>query len=179
MNRIPAMSEALIQDCEEQFRRLCRQKGVLFTAQRRAVLRAVLELGSHPTAGEVYTCAMVQRMRVSRATVYRTLENLAQLGAVTKVGHGGCSIRYDGRIERHHHLVCLGCNTVTDIALSGLDRIPWPDARKFGFTVKDFRVQLNGLCRRCSSEKNRLQTQGDPHGNTEFNGKHCHAPHRR
>ena len=156
MTRVPAMSGVLKRQYEEQFRQRCRQKGVPFTAQRRAVLRAVLELGSHPTAGEVYASAVVRRARVSRATVYRTLENLARLGSVIKVGHGGCSIRYDGRIELHHHLVCLACNTIMDIASTQLDGIPLPDAGKLGFEVKDFRVQLNGLCQHCSTDKDKL-----------------------
>jgi Fur family transcriptional regulator, stress-responsive regulator len=157
MGRTAAMSEVMKRRYEGQFRQLCREKGIPFTAQRRAVLQAVLELGSHPTAGEVFASAVVRRARVSRATVYRTLESLARLGAAIKVGHGGCSIRYDARVELHHHLVCQGCNTIMDIANSQLDRIPIPDVRKFGFVVKDFRVQLNGLCRNCLINKKKHQ----------------------
>jgi Fur family peroxide stress response transcriptional regulator len=153
---MPAMSEAMKKQCEEEFRRLCREKGVPYTTQRRAVLQAVLELGNHPTAEEVCSSAIVRNAGVSRATVYRALESLARLGAVIKVGHGGSAIRYDGRIELHHHLVCLRCNAITDIASAGLDSTPVPDTTEFGFCVRDFRVQLSGLCRRCRTDNPKL-----------------------
>ncbi len=155
---IPEMSEGLKKHHEEEFRRLCREKGVPYTTQRRAVLQAVLELGTHPTAEEVCSSAAVRGARVSRATVYRTLENLAQMGAILKVGHCRSAVRYDGRVELHHHLVCLRCNAITDIASAGLDETPIPDTAEFGFVVKDFRVQLSGLCRRCQTHKSKTQS---------------------
>ncbi len=137
---------------------MCREQRVPYTAQRRAVLRAVLELGTHPTAEEVCSSAAVRSACVSRATVYRTLESLARMRAILKVGHGGSAVRYDGRIAMHHHLVCLRCNAIIDIAGAGLDATSLPDTAAFGFVVKDFRVQLSGLCRRCKSDNPKIQS---------------------
>jgi Fe2+ or Zn2+ uptake regulation protein len=155
VNRFPAMSEQKKRRRIEEFRQLCREKGVPFTLQRRVVLQTVLGLSSHPTADEIHSSAAVRGASVARATVYRTLENLVQMGAITKVGHGGSAIRYDGRIELHHHLVCLRCNAVMDIASTGLNAIPMPDTSALGFVVKDCRVQWCGLCRRCQINKNK------------------------
>jgi Fur family transcriptional regulator, peroxide stress response regulator len=157
MKRAPAMSKAAIKQHEEEFRRLCREKSIPFTPQRRIVLQAVLELGSHPTADEVYASPIVRKAGVSRATVYRNLENLAQLGAIIKVSHMGAAIRYDGQRELHHHFVCLRCNKITDIAGAKLDAIPMPNAGDLGFVVKDFRVQVSGLCRNCLTDKTKTQ----------------------
>jgi len=150
MKRVPPpLSERSKNRRVEEFQRRCRERGVPLTAQRRAVLQAVLDLDCHPTADEVHASPALSRAGISRATVYRTLENLVQLGAITKACHPGGVIRYDGRIELHHHLVCLRCDTVMDIADAGLDALSLPDTSAFGFEVKDFRVQLRGLCRRC------------------------------
>ena len=157
MSHVPAMSGQEKKHRVEEFRQLCRRKGVPFTVQRSVVLRTVLDLSSHPTAEEIYSCAAVREAGVSRATVYRTLENLSQLGAIIKVGHGGSAVRYDGRVALHHHLVCLRCNTIMDIISAELDAAPIPDTAEFGFVVKDFRVQLSGLCRRCLTDKNKTQ----------------------
>jgi Fur family peroxide stress response transcriptional regulator len=146
------MSDGIKKHRLEEFRRRCWEQGVPLTMQRRVVLQSVLELSSHPTADDIYSSPKVRSAGVSRATVYRTLENLVQLGAIIKVGHAGNANRYDGRIELHHHLVCLRCNTVIDIANSGLDAVPIPDTSALGFVVKDFRVQLCGLCRHCQTE---------------------------
>jgi Fur family peroxide stress response transcriptional regulator len=153
MKCIPAMSKVKKMQREEEFWHFCRANRIPCTAQRRAVLRAVLELGSHPTADEVHASAPVRDAGVSRATVYRTLENLVQLGAIIKVNHGRSAIRYDGRAEVHHHFVCLRCNEIIDVASPALDAICIPDAGKSEFVVKSFNVQLSGLCRRCLTDK--------------------------
>jgi len=133
----------------EEFRLLCRERGIPLTSQRRVILEAVLDLDSHPHAEQVFTSPGVRRARISRATVYRTLESLCRLGIVAKACHPGSAVRYDGRTDRHHHLVCLRCDAVTDIDDARLDALPIPDTSAFGFEVSDLRVQLRGLCRRC------------------------------
>jgi len=92
-------------------------------------------------------------VRVSRATVFRTLEAFARVGLVSKACHPGSSARYDRRVDRHHHLVCLVCDRVTDVDDARLDVLPVPDTRRFGFTVSDFRVQLRGTCRECREQE--------------------------
>ncbi|OFV87416.1 MAG: hypothetical protein A2V74_03390 [Acidobacteria bacterium RBG_16_70_10] len=133
----------------EEFRRLCRERGLAFTEQRRAVLEAVLVLDNHPTADQVHRAVARRHPGVSRATAYRTLEGLARIGVITKACHPGKAVRYDSRTEVHHHLVCLTCDEVVDITDERLDSLPVPDTSSFGFEVKDLRVQLRGRCRRC------------------------------
>jgi Fur family ferric uptake transcriptional regulator len=93
MNRFGAMSEPHSKLRVDEFRQRCRETGVPFTAQRRVVLQTVLELNAHPTADGIYSSPTVRSAGISRATVYRTLENLVQLGAIAKVGHEGSAIR--------------------------------------------------------------------------------------
>ena len=133
----------------EQARQACRQQGIPFTIQRRRVLEAALDLDSHPAADRVHARVAARHPGISRATVYRTLETLVRLGAITKLCHPGRALRYDSRTEMHHHLVCLRCDRVVDILDERLDSLPVPDTSKYGFRVADFRVQLRGVCRRC------------------------------
>jgi len=133
----------------ESLHRICRERGLVLTAQRRAVLQAVVALENHPTADQVHAALARRRSRVSRATAFRTLESLARLGVITRACHPGTGVRYDWRTEMHHHLVCLSCDRVIDISDARLDALPVPDTRRFGFVVSDFRVQLRGICRRC------------------------------
>jgi Fe2+ or Zn2+ uptake regulation protein len=137
----------------EEFRRQCRQRGIPFTTQRRLILQTVLGHESHPTADEVYGSSAVRRAGVSRATVYRTLENLVCSGAILKVSHEGNAARYDGRTELHHHLVCLKCGAVEDFHSVELNAVSVPDTSAAGFVVRDFRMQLRGLCSRCLKNK--------------------------
>lgn len=138
----------------QDFEARCRKLGFPLTKQRRLILAAVLDLDCHPTADDIFAAAAVRRARIARATVYRTLESLAHLGVISKACHPGSVVRYDGRVEMHHHLICVRCDAVVDIADPGLDALPLPDISTFGFDLQDFRVQLRGLCRRCRQKEN-------------------------
>jgi len=149
------MDEAAKDNRLELLRQACRNRGLVLTSQRRAVLRAVLDLDDHPTADEVHAVVARRRLRVSRATVFRTLESLARLGVITKACHPGSVARYDGRVERHHHLVCLRCDRVIDFSDARLDSLPVPDTRRVGFVVSDCRVQVRGICRECREQEDK------------------------
>jgi Fur family peroxide stress response transcriptional regulator len=139
----------------EMFRQACRDRGLAFTPQRRAILAAILDLDNHPTADQVHQALAGEKPRVSRATVFRTLEAFVRDGVLSKACHPGSAARYDWRTETHHHLVCLRCDQVMDFADSRLDDLPVPDTRALGFVVQDLRVQLRGTCRRCRQQEER------------------------
>jgi Fur family transcriptional regulator, peroxide stress response regulator len=139
----------------EGFQQLCRSHGLVLTPQRRAILRAVLGLDDHPTADRVHAALSRRRVRVSRATVFRTLESFARLGVITKACHPGSAVRYDNRTDPHHHLVCLSCDRVIDFSDTRFDALPVPDTRRFGFVVSDVRVQLRGLCKDCREQEDK------------------------
>jgi len=137
----------------ETYRRLCRELGLRSTVQKRTILEAVLDLDTHPTADQVYEAATRHNPDISRTTVYRALETFARLGLITKACHPGSATRYDRKTDIHHHLICLHCDTVVDISDARLDALPVPDTSGFEFEVRDFRVQLRGICRRCREKE--------------------------
>jgi Fur family peroxide stress response transcriptional regulator len=160
MGRSRAAVEAPMEDHAKEeriegFRQLCREHGLALTPQRREILSAVLDLDDHPTADRVHAALSRRRVRVSRATVFRTLESFARLGVITRACHPGSSVRYDSRTDLHHHLICLSCDRVIDFSDTRLDALPVPDTRRLGFVVSDFRVQLRGLCKECRQQEDK------------------------
>ena len=143
----------------ELIRERCRATGLRLTIQRQVVIEALLELPDHPKADSIHALVSARLPGISRTTTYRTLEQLVRVGAIGKACHPGSAVRYDDRTELHHHLVCLRCEAMIDISDARLDRLPVPDTSEFGFEVHDFRVQLQGLCRRCSA-KSRKEDSG-------------------
>jgi Fur family peroxide stress response transcriptional regulator len=133
----------------EALERLCREGGLPLTVQRRAILEAVLARGDHPTADQVFDDVRRRLADVSRATVYRTLDTLVRLDVVSEAALPGPATRYDRRVERHHHLVCLRCRRAIDVVDERLDALRLPDTSRRGFDVIDFSVQMRGLCRSC------------------------------
>ena len=136
----------------EKYFAACRDRGLRSTVQKREILDAVLDLENHPTADRVFEIVRPNLPELSRTTVYRVLESFVDMGLITKTCHPGSAIRYDPRIEQHHHLVCLSCDTVIDIDDGRLDALELPDTSTEEFVVHDFRVQLRGTCRRCRNE---------------------------
>lgn len=146
------MDETTKAERMEAYRRLCRERGLRSTVQKRAILDAVLDLDNHPNADQVHAIVTQQNPDISRTTVYRALEGFARLGLITKACHPGSTTRYDRRIDIHHHLICLQCDAVIDISDTSLDQLSIPDTSGFEFEVQDFRVQLRGICSRCRNK---------------------------
>lgn len=141
------------------YRERCREAGLRLTLQRRIVLEALLELHDHPKADEIHAVVAARMPGISRTTTYRTLEQLVRVGVIGKACHPGSASRYDNRTDLHHHLVCMECEAMIDISDARLDRLPVPDTSEFGFEVHDFRVQLRGLCRRCSAKSRKEESE--------------------
>lgn len=130
-----------------------RAEGLPLTVQRRVVLEVMLARKDHPTADDVFEEVKARQPEVARATVYRTLEKLVELGMLRKVCHPGSSVRYDPRTERHHHLVCLSCDKMIDLNAPALNRIPLPNTRAQGFHISDYSIQFRGLCEECRTRQ--------------------------
>jgi Fur family peroxide stress response transcriptional regulator len=129
--------------------RRCQALGLPLTIQRRAILEVLLARDDHPTADAV-AAALAERIAgISRATVYRTLETLVENGLLVRVSHHGAATRYDIRTDRHHHMVCDQCGAMTDFDEPRLDALRLPDLARAGFAVRDYSVEVRGLCRKC------------------------------
>jgi len=133
----------------KEFQTLCRRRRVPFTAQRRAVLQAVLERNDHPTADQILEVVRNRVHGLSRTTVYRVLDLLVDWGLVRRLPHPGASARFDGRIRRHHHLICKKCNKVIDLENARLDKLSLPNVGSEGFEIEDYSVQFLGTCAAC------------------------------
>jgi Fe2+ or Zn2+ uptake regulation protein len=131
--------------------------GLPVTVQRRAALPAPRTRRDHPTADAIYGDVVTELPGVSKATVYRALDNLVELGLARRVHHEGSIARYDGNEERHHHLVCESCGSITDVEWEALDAIPIPKFSNRAFEVRDFFVNFQGLCRDCAATESSVR----------------------
>lgn len=91
---------------------------------------------------------------VGRATVYRALEQLENLGLVQRVELAGDSAGYE-RVEpdghHHHHMLCENCDRVVPFEDAGLERAIRNLEKRTKFRVTGHEVTLRGLCSRCGS----------------------------
>ena len=89
------------------------------TRQRKLVLDAVRQSYNHPTADEIYNVVRAQDDKISRGTVYRNLNLLADAGEILSIKTPGGS-RFDRTIEPHAHIICTSCSRVIDVPLPSM-----------------------------------------------------------
>jgi Fur family ferric uptake transcriptional regulator len=139
-----------------------RAEGTLAESGRKrgGARRAVLEL----LAGE--RCALSaleiedalrgdRKRRVSRASVYRILDELERLGLVQRVEIGQAMVRHERvceQDEHHHHLVCDGCGLVTPFSDGALELAIASLSRRVPLAVSEHEIVLHGACRDCRGE---------------------------
>lgn len=131
----------------QEFLDACREKGLNVTYQRILIYKSLMNSKNHPTAEDIYQQVKAEYPSISLATVYKTLEILAEHELIAKVTPLHDLARYDGDTSRHSHLVCLGCKTVSDIHDPAYSHLELP--KTGGFRVSGYRIQFEGLCGDC------------------------------
>jgi Fe2+ or Zn2+ uptake regulation protein len=130
---------------------LLRTAGLRVTRQRLAVLD-VLRGGGHLDVEEI-TAQVRQRLdSVSVQAVYDVLAALSQAGLARRIEPAGSPARYEARVgDNHHHLVCRGCGTITDVDCAA-GRAPCLDpVSAQGFVVDEAEVTYWGWCSTCQT----------------------------
>jgi Fur family ferric uptake transcriptional regulator len=93
------------------------------------------------------------RRVVSRASVYRILDELEQVGLVQRVETGQAMVRYE-RVhehEHHHHLVCDACGLVMPFSDPALERAIDRLSEKVPLAVSEHEIVLHGACKDCAA----------------------------
>lgn len=135
------------------------QAGHRATAPRQVVLEQIAAQGASFTATALLDSVTEAAPHVGRATVFRTLDLLVELGLLQRVhtetnGNWGHSyILCDLGDAHHHHLVCTGCGQITDFSGCMLDSLVGELQAQTSFRVEGHRLELYGLCEPCQEGK--------------------------
>jgi Fur family peroxide stress response transcriptional regulator len=132
----------------QQFMDVCRDKGLNVTYQRTLIYKTLISKNNHPTAEEIYQSVKAEYPSISLATVYKTLEILADMELIAKVTLLHDLARYDGDTTPHQHLVCLICKKIVDIRDDAFNSFPLPAVDSF--KVYGYRIQFEGICESCA-----------------------------
>lgn len=130
----------------QSIERALASEGFRLTGPRRALVEVMQGLGDHFVADDVVEAAP----GVGRATVFRTLRLLQDLGVVCQMvlddGTAAYRLASGGH---HHHLVCSECGAVSDFASGDLEGVLQEIARRTGYRVDAHRLEVYGLCPEC------------------------------
>lgn len=125
--------------------RLCVERGLKMTGQRRLIARVLSEAEDHPDVEELYRRAVTLDARISVATVYRTVRLLEEKGIVERRDFGGGRARYDPTDRgHHHHLIDVDTGRVLEFEDPEHEKLAQAIARRLGFTLVGQRLELFG-----------------------------------
>lgn len=122
------------------------------TVQRQIVLQAVRSLHDHPTADSVYAVVAAEHPSISKATVYRNLNQLALQGEILRVPVPTGADCFDFNTQEHYHVRCTECGNVYDVFMPPitdlLDRVT--DSSDVELTHYD--ILFEGVCAACRNK---------------------------
>jgi Fur family ferric uptake transcriptional regulator len=127
--------------------------GHRMTRSRRVVAELIGSREGAFEAADLVADSKRRQLGVARATIFRTLELLTEVGAVERLDlpSGDHSyVRCDSRVH-HHHLVCTRCQRSVDLEGIGMTPIISEIERQTGYRVDGHRVELFGLCPACQA----------------------------
>jgi Fur family transcriptional regulator, ferric uptake regulator len=137
---------------ESRIERLCLERGLKMTGQRRIIARVLSEAEDHPDVEEVYRRANQLDRRLSIATVYRTVRLFEERGILERRDFGGGRSRYEATGHgHHHHLIDVDTGHVIEFADTEHERVLAAIAARLGFDLVSHRLELFGRRRETAS----------------------------
>jgi Fur family ferric uptake transcriptional regulator len=119
------------------------------TRQRKAVAEVLATITKFSSAQEVHSILFSRGEKVGLATVYRTLQTLAETGAIDVLRNDGEALYRACSNDHHHHLVCTGCNKTTEISAPEVEIWTEKISREQGYVISGHTIEVFGLCKNC------------------------------
>lgn len=120
------------------------------TVQKDIVYAALCALHDHPTADAVYQEVQRRYPTVSRGTVYRVLNAMAEQGKILRLSTDGAD-HYDHRIDFHHHVQCTCCGRVDDVMTRELGDVTGLVTDNCGYRITGGSLLFRGICQECQT----------------------------
>lgn len=141
----------------EQFRNFLRRGKNRITPERFEVLDAALEHEGHFGADDLFILLKNINSKVSRATVYNTLELLAQCELISKRNFGDNLTRYESNYKKqtHDHLICVDCGKIVEFSDNRLSKLPLEISEKLGYELDSYSFNIFARCKNKKDCKNR------------------------
>ena len=130
----------------DRIEKLCVEKGMRMTDQRRVVARVLSEAKDHPDVEELYRRAHTVDPHISIATVYRTVRLFEESGIIERHDVRDGRSRYEEAPDVHHdHLIDMRSGKVIEFVDEEIEKLQQAIARRLGFKLVDHRLELYGV----------------------------------
>jgi Fur family ferric uptake transcriptional regulator len=135
-----------IAKAQSRLERLCAEKGMRMTGQRRTIAKVLSEAEDHPNVEEVHRRASARDPRISLSTVYRTVRLFESAGILDRHEFGDGRARYEASGHGHHdHLINVKTGEVIEFSNEQIEKLQEAVARELGFKLIGHRLELFGV----------------------------------
>ena len=151
----------------ERFKSYLASQSLKLTPQRSDVFEKVFETHEHFSAETLYAWLRNDEdSKVSRATVYRTLQLLQDGGFIESLDTGRGELVYEHVVgHRHHdHMVCLGCGKIEEFQDERIEELQEKACERKGFELVSHTLRLMGYCKACARKRRREQAAAEKSG---------------
>jgi len=143
--------------------RLCVERGLKMTGQRRVIARVLSESSDHPDVEELYRRSAAIDSHISIATVYRTVRLLEEHGILERRDFGGGRARYEPTEHGHHfHLIDVETGKVIEFHDPEYERLMQTIAARLGFDLVSLRLELFGRRREAAAHPRSARRGASP-----------------
>ena len=130
----------------DRIEKLCVEKGLRMTDQRRVIARVLSDSHDHPDVEELYHRAVAVDPHISIATVYRTVRLFEEAGIIARHDFRDGRSRYEEQPDHHHdHLIDMKTGAVVEFVDEEIERLQSLIAQRLGYRLVDHRLELYGV----------------------------------
>ena len=123
-----------------------------YSKQREIIFEALKENVVHPTAETLYEIIKKNYPDVSKATLYRNLSLLTDLGVIKKIDGLESSAHFDHNTHLHYHFICDCCGKIFDVTSNVAQNVVDKTEMETGFNVTNHEFVFHGLCNDCKEK---------------------------
>jgi len=138
----------------DTIKKALKKEGLRYTHQRQAIWNELSASDEHRDAEEIYLALYNSGLKVSRATVYRTIDVLVKNNLVRKLDLGDGRARYENKIDtaHHDHLICVQCGKIEEFMDNVIENRQEIIVENFGYRLIRHIHQLFVICDECGSK---------------------------
>ena len=130
----------------DRIEKLCADKGMRMTDQRRVVARILSQAQDHPDVEELYRRSAAVDPHISIATVYRTVRLFEEAGIISRHDFRDGRSRYEEASDTHHdHLIDMKTGRVIEFMDEEIEKLQDAIAKRLGYKLVAHRLELYGV----------------------------------